>query len=123
MPVTCPGHQRRTAPYSTELISSALCGRDVKLENALLDSTHTLLKITDFGYAKTSADSNCLSLVGTPGYAAPEVVSAVRQQYDGRKADMWSCGVMLYVMLFHSAPPLLMTALGLMLALAVTAYS
>ena len=44
-------------------------GRDVKLENALLDGTHTLLKITDFGYAKTSADSNCLSLVGTPGYA------------------------------------------------------
>ena len=36
--------------------------------------------------------------------AAPEVVSAVRQQYDGRKADMWSCGVMLYVMLFHSVP-------------------
>ena len=45
------------------------CARDVKLENALLDGTHTLLKITDFGYAKTSADSNCLSLVGTPGYA------------------------------------------------------
>ena len=38
--------------------------------------------------------------------AAPEVVSAVRQQYDGAKADMWSCGVMLYVMLFHSEPPI-----------------
>ena len=43
--------------------------RDVKLENALLDATHTLLKITDFGYAKTSVDSSCMSLVGTPGYA------------------------------------------------------
>ncbi|KAK9789929.1 hypothetical protein WJX73_007909 [Symbiochloris irregularis] len=78
--------------------------RDVKLENALLDASHTLLKITDFGYAKTSNDSNCMSLVGTPGYAAPEVVSAARKQYDGTKADMWSCGVMLYVMLFHSYP-------------------
>ena len=45
----------------------------MKLENALLDVTHTLLKITDFGYAKTSVDSSCMSLVGTPGYAgAPQ---------------------------------------------------
>ena len=50
----------------------------MKLENALLDSTHTLLKITDFGYAKTSADSNCLSLVGTPGYAGEMIAVSAR---------------------------------------------
>ena len=36
--------------------------------------------------------------------AAPEVISASRKRYDGRQADVWSCGVMMYVMLFHSYP-------------------
>ena len=43
--------------------------RDIKLENALLDRNKRLLKITDFGYAKTAADSLPKSEVGTPNYA------------------------------------------------------
>ena len=43
--------------------------RDIKLENTLLDESKKLIKITDFGYAKSSEDSLPISNVGTPNYA------------------------------------------------------
>ena len=43
--------------------------RDIKLENAMLDGEARLLKLTDFGYAKSNIDSQPISKVGTPGYA------------------------------------------------------
>jgi serine/threonine-protein kinase SRK2 len=75
-----------------------------QLENALLDGSNPpVLKICDFGYSKSSLlHSAAKSTVGTPAYIAPEVLS--RQPYDGAGADVWSCGVTLFVMLVGSYP-------------------
>ncbi|XP_065010128.1 serine/threonine-protein kinase SAPK7-like isoform X1 [Musa acuminata AAA Group] len=81
-----------------------ICHRDLKLENTLLDgSPAPRLKICDFGYSKSSLlHSRPKSTVGTPAYIAPEVLS--RREYDGKMADVWSCGVTLYVMLVGAYP-------------------
>nr|DAD22003.1 TPA_asm: hypothetical protein HUJ06_023466 [Nelumbo nucifera] len=81
-----------------------ICHRDLKLENTLLDGgTAPRLKICDFGYSKSSVfHSQPKSKVGTPAYIAPEVLS--RREYDGKVADVWSCGVTLYVMLVGAYP-------------------
>ncbi len=74
--------------------------RDIKLENTLLDAHMPLpnVKLCDFGYSKNEfVDSRPKTVSGTPDYIAPEVL--LNDQYDGKKADIWSCGVMLYVML------------------------
>ncbi|KAK4264941.1 hypothetical protein QN277_026055 [Acacia crassicarpa] len=84
--------------------SMEICHRDLKLENTLLDgSPAPRLKICDFGYSKSSVlHSQPKSTVGTPAYIAPEVLS--RKEYDGKVADVWSCGVTLYVMLVGAYP-------------------
>ncbi|CAK9173323.1 unnamed protein product [Ilex paraguariensis] len=81
-----------------------ICHRDLKLENTLLDgSPAPRLKICDFGYSKSGLlHSQPKSTVGTPAYIAPEVLS--RKEYDGKIADVWSCGVTLYVMLVGAYP-------------------
>lgn len=81
-----------------------VCHRDLKLENTLLDgSPAPRLKICDFGYSKSAVyHSQPKSTVGTPAYIAPEVL--LRKEYDGKIADVWSCGVTLYVMLVGGYP-------------------
>ncbi|VVB09813.1 unnamed protein product [Arabis nemorensis] len=97
--------------YFKQLISGVsychamqICHRDLKLENTLLDgSSSSQLKICDFGYSKSSVlHSQPKSTVGTPAYVAPEVLS--RKEYNGKIADVWSCGVTLYVMLVGAYP-------------------
>lgn len=84
--------------------SMEICHRDLKLENTLLDGSPTpRLKICDFGYSKSGLlHSQPKSTVGTPAYIAPEVLT--RKEYDGKIADVWSCGVTLYVMLVGAYP-------------------
>ncbi len=78
--------------------------RDLKLENTLVHGESVpRLKICDFGYSKNSLiDSDPKSTVGTPAYIAPEVLE--RKPYDGKMADVWSCGVTLFVMLCGRYP-------------------
>jgi serine/threonine-protein kinase SRK2 len=78
--------------------------RDIKLENILLSSTKDgkkILKLSDFGFSKdTTCQSPPNTRLGTMMYIAPEVVQDVSEDaYDARQSDVWSCGVVLYVML------------------------
>jgi serine/threonine protein kinase len=80
--------------------------RDVKPQNILLDAAGGL-KVSDFGLSAApvvpgSAESLLLTSCGTPAYAAPEVLR--RKAYDGAKADAWSCGVVLFVLLSGRLP-------------------
>ena len=85
-----------------------VANRDIKLENTLLnDNDWPLLKICDFGFSKhVDKDSVPTTVVGTRPYLAPEVILRENRgdPYDGKKADIWSCGVFLYVMLVRRFP-------------------
>ncbi|KAG7901005.1 hypothetical protein KL907_004449 [Ogataea polymorpha] len=76
--------------------------RDLKPENLLLDDQLNV-KIADFGLSNIMTDGNFLKTsCGSPNYAAPEVISG--KLYAGPEVDVWSCGVILYVMLCGRLP-------------------
>jgi len=81
--------------------------RDIKPENCLLDENNHL-KIIDFGCAtvfQTPFETNprpCSGICGTQPYMAPEEYT--EKFYDGRKVDVWSCGIVYAVMNLKSFP-------------------
>ncbi|KAJ0247061.1 Protein kinase domain-containing protein [Hirschfeldia incana] len=74
--------------------------RDIKPENLLLDEMGNL-KVSDFGLSAVSdqmrQDGLFHTFCGTPAYVAPEVLA--RRGYDAAKVDVWSCGVVLFVLM------------------------
>ncbi|XP_066149235.1 serine/threonine-protein kinase BRSK2 isoform X1 [Euwallacea fornicatus] len=82
--------------------SHSICHRDLKPENLLLDEKNNI-KIADFGMASLQPMGSMLETsCGSPHYACPEVIRG--EKYDGRKADVWSCGVILYALLVGALP-------------------
>lgn len=79
--------------------------RDLKPENLLLDSCGAL-KVSDFGLSAFSPqvreDGLLHTTCGTPNYVAPEVLSD--KGYDGTASDIWSCGVILFVLMAGYLP-------------------
>jgi len=76
--------------------------RDLKPENILLDNDLNV-KIADFGPPSEIKDGDFLKTsCGSPNYAAPEVIRG--GLYTGPEIDVWSCGVILYVMLSGRLP-------------------
>jgi len=79
--------------------SKGIAHRSIKPDNLLLASSHDDLniKVADFGFAKKVTTEKCLlTQCGSPGYIAPEILHGVLY---GTKADIWSLGVITYILL------------------------
>merc|ERR1712139_116457 len=76
--------------------------RDLKCENVLL-SKKNQVKLADFGFARRLPPAELSkAFCGSAAYAAPELLQGM--PYIGTIADVWSCGVILYIMACSSMP-------------------
>lgn len=106
--------------YFSQLVSAVsymhsrfVAHRDIKPENILLSESGDL-KIADFGLAVLFGFNGerklCQTVCGSPPYMAPEVVprdgftGTKTAPYEGNKADIWSCGIVLFVLLVGNTP-------------------
>ncbi|KAK3864146.1 hypothetical protein Pcinc_030134 [Petrolisthes cinctipes] len=71
--------------------------RDIKSNNILLDRSHRIVKIGDFGISKIlSSKSKAHTVVGTPCYLSPELC---QEKPYNQRSDVWALGCVLYEML------------------------
>eukprot|EP00298_Acanthocystis_sp_HF-20_P017065 c21659_g4_i4.p1 GENE.c21659_g4_i4~~c21659_g4_i4.p1 ORF type:complete len:462 (+),score=172.67 c21659_g4_i4:102-1487(+) len=81
-----------------------ICHRDLKPENLIFNSKdeNAMMKLTDFGFATIVDDTKPLTATcGTPEYVAPEILD---EKPYGIQSDMWSCGVIIYILLCGFPP-------------------
>jgi serine/threonine protein kinase len=82
--------------------SSCVFHRDLKPENILIDKDLNI-SIMDFGLSKVSGNNETLDTIcGSPAYVSPEIMLGLT--YTGREADIWSLGVILYLLLTGKLP-------------------
>jgi 5'-AMP-activated protein kinase catalytic alpha subunit len=80
----------------------SIAHRDLKLENVMVGSDGHITLI-DLGFSRFANSGQMFTTpCGSPVYVAPEVLSS--KTYDGKAADMWSCGVILYTLATHELP-------------------
>eukprot|EP00048_Salpingoeca_helianthica_P016173 m.230827 g.230827 ORF g.230827 m.230827 type:complete len:326 (+) comp18158_c0_seq1:312-1289(+) len=101
-------------PYFAQLVEAlvhlhtrGICHLDIKPENMLLDRPGHI-RLADFGLSALAEDGPVSGCHGSLSYAAPENLrsrpSLGCNGFDGFRADAWSVGVVLFVMLFGYAP-------------------
>ena len=85
------------------LIENNVIHRDLKPKNIMLTKNYKILKITDFGFARSTIDDISLmdTLCGSPLYMAPEMM--LNKKYN-IKSDLWSIGIILYEMIYNIHP-------------------
>lgn len=75
--------------------------RDIKAENILINEDINEVGVIDFGLSAQCPEGAMLKTAcGSPHYCAPEILA--KEKYDGKKSDVWSCGVLLFFMLCGS---------------------
>uniref|UniRef100_A0A8R1HR52 Serine/threonine-protein kinase kin-29 n=1 Tax=Caenorhabditis japonica TaxID=281687 RepID=A0A8R1HR52_CAEJA len=91
-----------TASAVSYLHSRGIVHRDLKAENILL-GRNSDIKLIDFGFSNLQGEDQLLNTwCGSPPYAAPELL--LGNSYDGMKADIWSMGVLLYILVTGGFP-------------------
>ena len=81
---------------------AGICHRDIKDENIIVDLTTLQVKLIDFGCATSSSDQVQADFSGTPEFYPPEYY--LRRRYNQSTLTMWSCGVVLFIMLNGRLP-------------------
>lgn len=94
---------RQIVKGALDLHKAGILHRDFKLENILIDSRYSTVKICDFGVSKIINPGEVIyEKCGTPAYLAPEIIK--NEGYKDFSADIWSLGVVLYAMICGKIP-------------------